>query len=229
MKLSELYERLSLGELSNLAMGESGSIREEDKKKIVLHLNDGLLQLHTRFVLSTKVLLLEEREHITMYHFLRKYAESANCGEPNYIKDLPSEPFEEDLIRVLQVFDAHGNERVLNDTDDPHSLFTPSPQTLQIPNPKERRPLQVVYQAKHKRIDDIYHETEFTIPFVLEKALQSYIAYLIYSNMNGQDNKTNGQIHFAEYDRICAEIADREIVPVALSSSNHKLHRRGFP
>ena len=62
MKLLDLFERLSFGELSNLAIGMegAGTIRESDQRKVLAHVNDGLLQLYSRFILQTKYLFLRK-------------------------------------------------------------------------------------------------------------------------------------------------------------------------
>jgi len=231
MKLLDLYARLSFGELSNLAMGMegSGTIRETDKMKILSYVNDGLLALHSRFILKEKYLLIEEQEHITHYHLIQKFAESQNCVAFPYIKDLPADPFLGDVIRILQVYDACGNELVLNDIDNACSLFTPSPQVLQIPTPVTGMPKHILYQARHVPITDILVTTWIELPFVLEAALQSYVAHKVFAHMNGQDNLINSQNHLATYETRCQEVEAKDLVMSSLSNSFHKLQRRGFP
>ena len=231
MKLLDLFERLSFGELSNLAIGMegAGTIRESDQRKVLAHVNDGLLQLYSRFILKTKYLLIEEQEHITQYHLIEKYTESQNCVDFPYIKDLAGDRFTGDLIRILEVYDDYGNQFVLNDTDNCHSLFTPSPQTLQIPNPKTEVPKHILYQARHNIIPEILENTWVEVPFVLESALQAYVAHKIFSHMNGQDNLLKSQDHYATYERICQEVEAKDLVNTSISSSFHKLTERGFP
>ena len=231
MKLLELLSRLSYAELSNLSIGNEGqgSIKEEDIPKLVAHINDGLLQLYSRFILQTKYLLIEEQEHITQYHLIEKFTESKNCVEYPYIKDMAADRFTGDLIRILEVYDDCGNQFVLNDTDNCHSLFTPSPQTLQIPNPKTGVPKHILYQARHDVISEILEDTWVEIPFVLEGALQAYIAHKIFSHMNGQDNLIKSQDHYSTYERICQDVEAKDLVNTSISSSFRKLTERGFP
>lgn len=231
MKLLDLYERLSFAELSNLAIGMegAGTIRDEDQRKVLIHTNDGLLQLYSRFILKTKYLLIEEQEHITQYHLIEKFTESQNCVEYPYIKDMAADRFTGDLIRILEVYDDCGNQFALNDTEDCHSLFTPSPQTLQIPNPRTGRPKHILYQARHDIILEILENTWVEVPFVLEGALQAYIAHKIFSHMNGQENLLKSQDHFTTYERICQEVEAKDLVSTSVSNSSNKLTERGFP
>ena len=231
MKLLDLFERLSFAELSNLSIGMegAGAIRDEDQRKVLAHTNDGLLQLYSRFILKTKYLLIEEQEHITQYHLIEKFTESKNCVEYPYIKDMAADRFTGDLIRILEVYDDCGNQFVLNDTDNCHSLFTPSPQTLQIPNPKTGVPKHILYQARHAIISENLEDTWVEIPFVLEGALQAYIAHKIFSHMNGQDNLIKSQDHYSTYERICQEVEAKDLVSTSVSNSINKLTERGFP
>lgn len=231
MKLDELFSRLSYGELSNLSIGNEGrgSLKEEDIPKVTAHVNDGLLRLYSRFMLSSKQLIIEQVRHITNYHLIRKYAESAGSDvEWPYIKDLPDEPFLGDVIRILEVHDSMGREFVLNDKDDPASLFTPAPQLLQVPDPKAGIALGIQYQARHIKLNNIDLEQEIVIPFVLEGALQSFVAYKIYSHMNGQDNQVKSQEHLNTYEGICADVEARDLVNETFATSHHKLEERGF-
>ena len=231
MKLAELLSRLSYAELSNLSIGNDGqgSIKEEDVPKLVAHVNDGLTRIYSRFVLCTKQLLVEQVQHITNYHLITKYAESAGADVPwRYIKDLPGNLFTGDVIRILEVYDSMGREYVLNDKDDPNSLFTPAPQVLQVPNPKAGRSLGIQYQARHDYIENDDLEQEIVIPFVLEGALQAFVAYKVFSHMNGQENQVKSQEHLNTYDGICTDVEERDLVNATFATSHHKLEDRGF-
>jgi hypothetical protein len=113
MNVDQLFQNLSYGELSNLSMGVEGegAIEEKHQPKIILHANEGLLRLYTRFLLLEKDVLIEQVEHITNYHLLKRFAESNWNPEEEpyaYIKDLGREPFEEDVIKILSVLTVMG-------------------------------------------------------------------------------------------------------------------------
>lgn len=231
MKLEDLFSRLSYAELSNLSIGNEGrgSIKEEEIPKVTAHVNDGLLRIYSRFVLSTKQLLIEQVRHITNYHLIPKFAESTGSDvDWPYIKDLPDDKFQGDLIRILEVHDHEGFKLPLNDTGNPHSLFTPYPQVLQVPEPKAGKPLSIEYQARHIILNNEDLEQEILIPFVLEGALQSFVAYKIFSHMNGQDNQVKSQEHLNTYDGICVDVEARDLVNATFATSHHKLEERGF-
>lgn len=233
--LGKLFERLSYAELSNLSIsGEgSGTIIPAGIPKIINYINEALVKLYGRFILSTKQLIIEEQEHITNYHLIRKFAETntENIQDYPYIKDLPDEPFTEDVIKILEVYDVHGCLYALNDMGNCNSLFTPAPQILQIPNPVTARMITVVYQARHPVIlppVDNNQSQEIDIPFVLEEALQAYIASKVYSNMNGQENILKAQEQLAKYESVCGEVETFDLTNNTISTTTYKLEIRGF-
>jgi hypothetical protein len=233
MKIVELFRRLAYGQLSNLAIASAGdgTILEEKQPQILQYVNEGLLQLYSRFRLKESELILEQVEHITNYHLKAKYAESTGALVPYpYIKDLPQEPFLGDVIKILSVHDEYG-PRVLNDHNNVMSMFTPQPDVLQIPVPEAGRPLTVQYQARHPKLDDRKDhiiDQEIEIPFFLEGALQNFIGYQTYCHMNGGENIVKGQEFLAAYEAICLDVEQRDLVNHSFHTSHQKLEQRGF-
>lgn len=241
MKVEELFRRLSYGELSNLAVGTegSGAIEEAKYPQIILYANEGLKRLFTRFMLREKDVMIEMVSHITNYHLRKKFAETTGSDTPwPYIKDLPDEPFEEDVVKILGVYDSMGRKLPLNDMEDKTSLFTPQPDILQVPDPKAGQALGIAYQAYHRPLfhgaeggtvdQETVLEQEIEIPQFLEGALQSYVAYKVYSHINGQENQMKSQEFLGTFTEICIEIEDRDLVNSTYHTSHSKLEQRGF-
>ncbi len=235
MKLKELMTRLSLGELSNLSLSNegSGTIKDADQPKVINYTNQGLLALFTRFNLLEKNVIIELVEHITKYHLLRRFSEANGAVDVvyKYIKDLLREPFTEDAIKILEVYDSNGIRRVLNDSNNPNSLFTPQPTTLQVPFPVTGLALSVAYQAKHPTLNmsgQNLLDQDITVPVFLETALQNYVAYKVYSNMNSQEQKAIAKEHFDTYNATCIDIETSDLANQTISTSVSKLDDRGF-
>ena len=238
MKIIDLFARLSYGELSNLSIsGEgSGTLVQAKHPQIIQYVNEGLLRLHSRFRLKESDLIIEQVDHITNYHLRIEFAESQNnCDVPfPYIKDLPDEPFTGDVIKILEVHDSLGRELVLNDKNDPCSLFLPQPDVLQVPNPIAGVALGIMYQARHPvlrtrpiREEDITEQT-ITIPFYLEGALQAFVASQVYGHMNGQENIAKSQEYLAVSEAICLGVEQNDLANQSISTTNLKFHQRGF-
>lgn len=232
MDLNKLYELLSVGELSNLALsGEgSGTIIENKRPTIIKYANDALLRLYTRFPLRTSDVLLEMQEHITQYRLETKYTESA--GDPTekylYIKDLGNEPYIGDCLKILSVHTDKGAKLPLNDPDNVFSVYTPQAHVLQVPAPITGRSLAVTYQASHPTLDVDDESIMVELPPVLVPALISYVAGKVYSGMNSQENIAKGQEQLAAFDTICEEILEGDIASSSVSNTNTKFDTRGF-
>lgn len=234
MKVSELLQRLALGELSNLSIAEdeSGMLKKSVHPKMILYINDGLLRLYSRYMLKQDILILEQVDHITQYHLRKKFAESSGSNERfKYIKDLPNEPFEEDVIKILDVMDSARNKRPLNDIENPNSLFTPQSDQLQVSIPIGGQALSVLYQARHPVLKDTGENLinqEIDLPFPLEGALQVYVASKVFSHMNGQENKAIGQEYLTMFDAICVDLELNDLINFTRHTSHRKLQDRGF-
>jgi hypothetical protein len=231
MKLEKILEKLSRSELSNLAIGleGSGEIEERNKLKIIGYINDALLQIHSRFILRERSVIIELMDHVTNYHLLPSYAKSSNDSKPTYryIRDSECEPFIGDVLKILSVWNSNGMQMVLNDSENPFSLFTPQPDTLQVPQPKQGMALAISYQANHPEVTDD-PDMEVDVPVFLISPLTNYVAHLVFEHMNGQEHLAKSQNHLAIYERLCEQIEEKDLVNSSVSTTLTKFQIRGF-
>lgn len=239
--LSEIFTDLSYEELSNLSLAADGggAIKEDQQPKIINYVNDGLLRLHSRFLLKQQDVLLQMYPHITNYHLSPKYAVSQQEPEAEgyyYIRDLIGEPFQGDVIKILEVRSSEGWKYHLNDLNNVNSLFTPQADVLQVPEPVCGMQLSVIYQAKHKKLvmadvgdpEDALNLTPIELPDVLYGALKAWIAYKVFSHMNTQEATAKAQEHLAMYEGVCADAIEHDLVNSSVASTNTKFEQRGF-
>lgn len=241
MKISELFRRLSFGELSNLTLsGEgSGTIVDARHPQLIQYINEGLLRLFSRFALRENSVIIEQVDHITSYHLKRQYTESAQVDTLlvpyPYIKDMVGDPFEEDVIRILEVQDSAGNKRPLNDVGNINSVFTPAPTTLQVPYPVTGQALEILYQARHPIIRDAPLVEEENIldqvielPFFLEGALQGFIAAQVYGHMNSVEASNKSIEYLKKVELICQEVEQKDLAGQSFLNTHFKFEDRGF-
>ena len=233
--LNDLFRELALGELSNLSIVENDTIKPEKRPHIVTRANDALLDLYARFVLKERDMLVEMREGMTNYHLLKRYAWSQFSEEnpPDrfnmpYIMDMINEPFEEDVIKILSVYNSFGDKLPLNDTDNAMSVFNPQSNVLQVPYPIPGQSLSLEYQAKHTPLDHCRCDEEIMIPDVLWRALKAYVAGKTCSHMNTQEMTAKGQEHLIIYETICQEVVEKDLVNTSTSTTNTRFHKRGW-
>jgi hypothetical protein len=233
--INEILQKLSFGPLSNLSIGQDGGGYCDPTKipALVGYINDGLTKLHGKFVLNERNLILEQHELITHYKLSKLYARTTGQGgDVNrvlFIKDSSLDPFLDDVIKVLQIFDDAGREIILNDQTVYGSIFTPRPDTLQIPIPVHGQPLYIQYQARHVPVLSTALDAKIDIPDVLFEALIAYTAYKVFFHMNGQEHSAKAQEHLGLYDRIVHEVEENDLVNSSISLNfNPKFHERGF-
>lgn len=204
MLLSELFQKLSFGELSSLSIAGEGSgvVPVANYPRLISQIQYGLNALHTRFPLRLKEVTLQLYDEVAFYYFRPEHSMSVGTDYYKYIQDSPFEPFVNDILRIEAVFDEVGCELALNDDPLCCSLFTPSFDCLQVTHPMKETVLQVQYRADHDRIPLETTDpstVEVRIPVSHEKALMFYVAGQIYSSMNGQEHTLKGQEFLAKY------------------------------
>ena len=234
MNVTELLARLSRGLLSNLSLSNegNGTIQAGKIPALVDHINEALLHLYTRFDLSEKEMVIVQQANLTRYRLRLSNAlsqtVSAPAGTPLYIQDSASNPFADDLVKVLGVYNTRGQELPLNDNNAPASLFTPQHDLLQVPHPAAGVPLYIIYQAKHKLLTHTVLNENIELPTVLEEAAIAYVAAKVFDSMNGPEHAAKATSHMAAYQAICAEVTDRDLVNTSLSTIGSKFEQRGF-
>lgn len=236
MNLLELFRRLALGELSNLSMADKANqtIKDADRPQVILHANEALLRLHTRFILREESLILQSLAHRSKYPLLQAHSFSVqsqpNALEP-FIIDNEVVPFGGKVVRVLDVADSTGKEYNLNVQGDPNSLFTPKGDVLEIPYPLCGRAFAITYQASHADLDPtdpIDEEQAITIPELLETALTSYIAHKVYAHKNTQESMMAGREYLSAYEAICLDAEQRDLLSTARSRVPNKFNENGW-
>jgi len=231
--VEEFFERLSVGELSNLALSNegSGTIVEDKRPQIISFTNEGLRKIFGRLPLKEGEVIIKQEDHITDYILHSDYAQTninAPINRSLYIQDSDAEPFTNDVLRILSVHKECGYEFTLNDKGTCHSLFTPKNDHLQIPNPEEGELLSIIYQAKHERLTAGNLQQEIVMPSALETALQAYVAYKVYSAMNGQEATMKASEHLANYEANILEVIGADSAGLSTIHTPEKFEDRGW-
>lgn len=233
IKLTELYKSLALSVLNNTSViTDDKKDIEPDKKEYILEfINEGLTRLHSRFPLKTSNVFVEMREGRTEYPLLARYSfmgfDPALAQYP-FIMDSASNPFKEDVIKILMVYDSEGQRRGLNDNHNPHGLFTPRPDTLQCIRPRHCEVLTVTYQAKHPTVTVDGENQEIDLPDTLLPALKYWVAYSYYTGLNTAESTSKAAEYLQMYESICGEVKDYDLGSSSESSTNTLFEIRGW-
>jgi len=234
MQLTDIFTYLSLGPLSNLAVGGSGSgvIPDAAQPRITAAISRALLALYGRWNLLEKEVVIRVTDTINTYELKREHADTAvTSNASKYLQDTVALPFIGDVIRVLAVYSSDYEEQSLNDPGDPTSLYTPFVTTLLVPVPVTGDYLHVLYQAGHPALSfakPVDGSQLILLPEVLIPALESHVAYQVFSAMNGDENTTKAVEYLSRYESLSLEIEVKDLVTTSLIQTHNKLYDRGF-
>jgi hypothetical protein len=235
--VEELFRTLSYGPLSNLALSNDGNgeIRDNKQAEILGYVNSGLLRLHSKFLVREQELILRLISGKTNYVIDRKFSQSGHklgSLDPIYIMDILN-PYQSDWIKALGVTDQRGCDLKLNDTENPCSIFTPRPSLVQVPRGLDGHSLSINYQAKHptlvhKEDGSIDLSQEIDLPEAFHEPLLSFVASKVFSHMNTNESTMKSQEHYAQFNMLCNEIVDNDLVGSTISITNTNFERKGW-
>lgn len=247
MKLNEIFNQLTYGELSQLSIGggEMGAISPANYERLLAHINLGLTALYKRFQLKEGKLTLELQPTRLSYPLVSKYAETSRTSRETvrYIKDSSTAPFKDDLLKIKRVVAESGFEFTLNNLSDAYSMMTPTSTTLVVPQdivvpPVEMEEdlktstLDVFYQANHPILvtDDGDLEPELVeveLPYTHFEPLLYFVAARLHTPV-GMTNETNmGNTYYQKYEMACQELETKNLT-VDQGSQSDRLVRNGW-
>lgn len=227
-KLSEIFEQLTQGELSQVSLGggEMGVIDEANYRKLGNHVQLGLTALYKRFNLKQGKLMLQLFPDQEDYPLQNKFAVTGKNNLPRrWILDSALSPFNNDIIKIFKVTCDSGKELAINNYADDFSVFTPTMESLRIPKlivepspnltPDQYKTskLKVEYQANHGLIvpRSEYFNPSTTIvelPASHTQALLYFVASRVH-NPIGMGQEFNAGNNWAQrYELECRRLED---------------------
>lgn len=198
MNLHDILKDLTYGELQGLKIGNllAGEAESEPDphqyEQIVSYINLGMTEIYKRFFLRSVEIYVQEHEEISTYLLHSNFAQSniASVEDPKYIMDTADNPFQDDILKIEEVYDEEGNRYALNDTSDELSIYTPTFRSIQVPYPDDEVTIAVQYRANHPRIVvDVSTEAadiEVAIPNSLYEALLYFVGSRAHKATNAE-------------------------------------------
>jgi hypothetical protein len=191
MTVADVIEYAKYGELAQL--GVVAQLKSNDpievvdaEKQVLSYINLGLLELHKRFNLNTKRLV------VTMVTGTSTYTITAT-----------------DFNKVLEVYDYTGTKLLLNETTDSDSITTPTYNTLSVPNAATGEDITIVYNASPTTLAWSTPLSGVTVPLppVMLEALLHYIGYRAHGAINGNVDGENNT-HYMRFEASCKKMTD---------------------
>lgn len=215
--LKDLFDLLATGELSNLKLSQNldGTLSEEEYGKVINHINIGSVELHKRFNLSQREIILHVCPTQNEYHLKsNRIALLQNMNTRTYLEDRGNNDREINLIEVLNVFDESQTPLKMNDRHAIPYILQQAPDVLKITKLFTPRIFHISYQAYPSKIiinDDFNPESyEYDIPQSIIEPLLYYVAARVYKPMGSNDSTANSDKAAAyqqQYELACQKIA----------------------
>lgn len=215
MKLSEVFDQLSYGELAQIDLGGAG-IGEEHWDRLLASVNLGLTELHKRFLLKEGRVVVALQPGKTTYVLDSKYALS-DVDHPTltkYLQDSVDEPFQNDILKIERIYDSLDNELGLNNPGDlidraRFNCRTPNYNTLVVPAELMGSQVSVVYRANHpllRKEDSFFDpaEVEVNLPYSHLEALLYYVASRIMNPIGMTSEFHDGNNYAMKFEQACA-------------------------
>lgn len=247
MKLSEIFQLLTTGEMSQLYKGNDNKeiLDESYFKAIGNSVQLGLNALYTRFNLKQNQLELRLIPGKRDYTLQSRYADQNQCNEDvKWIADTEDAPFKDDILKILQVITPLGLDLDVNNYANQYSCTTPSMNVLRIPNamanqtistPDEMKAqsLQVVYKANHPAIipnRDWFNpdRIEVELPYSHVTALLYFVASRAHNPVGMGTEFNSGNQWYQKYELECQRLMLSGQY-VDEDSELPRLRRKGFP
>lgn len=166
MTLQDLFDQLAVGELSQVAVSEGGTIGLENQKKLLPQINLGILELHKRFPLREQTITVNKSTDRNM---------TFGIDEPTFLK-------------VEKVFGPDPRkpgcekEYLIDKEGHPESVFIPVWNAVMIPRNLPNGHYRIQFRAKHDPIEVLWLEElgadrlDLPIPPTHVYALELFIA-----------------------------------------------------
>lgn len=215
MRVQDLFERLSFGELSSLSIGMEGAgdIEPSKQDSVIAKINNALTGIYSRFI--------HQRDFLTV---------AAETGKRRYQIAPP-----EGVVKILSVvrLDDPTTDRVderqtmgINSRNSSAGIQILNHDTFFIQAPRGGEIYEVEYQANHPRLTA--PEDEITIMPALEEALQARVAAAIFSGMSGDGHRARSQELMALYEQRCAEAQSEDMAQEGGDDHYDRLRDKGF-
>lgn len=229
MNLRQLIDHLVQNNLYQFNMAKN-----EQFPAIINALNLELTQLYSRFPVLEKDVAFRRFPEISLYHLTRRYCRSNDESKElyKYILDTKDNPFLGDVLKIENAYTESGQHIVLNDNNNPRAWFTPSFDTIQIPNTTDidTRIAVIGYKAKPEYIDPntTDFEKDIYIPSYLEEPMIYGITMRVAERLPTQTGMQVVQMAQAKYKELCDNVDTLNLFHENNVSTNIKLGMRKF-
>ena len=244
MKLTELFTSLALGELANSSYVELNQLElnKNQLHRVINAINQGLTLIHTHLPLRHNQIVIQIHDNIGTYYLDSRYAQSNtnSTAAIKFIMDTAFNPFKDDILNILGVFNLEGQQYPLNDQYAIGSLFTPDYNSLMIPLAMWKNhkvpynivdKLVIVYQADHPKIplnEPLSSQMEIHLSPIYQSMLQAYVDHLLHMHIGSEQSINQSNQYFAKFNSLKQTAKEQGIGVITQTGVNIKPILREF-
>lgn len=229
MKLQEVFDQFTYGELSqvNIGGGANGEISEDNWRSMATLINLGLTAIYKRFNLKTGELVLRVLPGEYVYLLQSRFAVSNTKSKETdrYIVDTALNPFKDDILKIESVKTKGGIGLSLNSGSHGYVCTTPSQISVGLPKAlvdglgspdlpdylKNTTELVIGYRANHfKLTPDIGSfdplNLELELPETYLYALCLFVAARVLNPIGLSNELVAGNTYSAKYEAECVRL-----------------------
>lgn len=233
MLLSDVFDQLTFGELSQLNMGgvDNIGIQPCDYPKVVPHINLALSVLFARFSLRREEVVVQQYDEIQNYILDSRYSQTKNDPDiyKKYIMDSVYQPFRDNVLKIEKVINENGEELYKNDTGEYWSITTPAYNVVQVPYPEKENQMIVTYRASHDPIiltDLNPMKVDVSVSPAMLEPLLLYVAARVYANLTTEGGN-EGKEYMNKFEISCRKIEELGL-PQKDETKNDRLDTSGW-
>lgn len=223
MLLSEFFNHLSFGELSQYSLGtdDAGQIPVKDYPRVISFLNLALTRLHTRLPLRMESVEIQTSVLRDTYRLRSKFARSnmpiGASLEDYYILDATN-PFKDNVLVISEVLNELGDSLPIGDSLEDKGVVLPDQLTVVFDTPLDEI-VTVTYQANHptipmsKRIDP--DAIELDVPDFCLEPLLVFCAAKVLGGGGNAEAVQEGQMKMQMFELLVSQLRDSGVVRTA--------------
>lgn len=243
IKMQEVIDLLTDCELGNLVYvdADTKKINQDTLPKLIRSINNGVLDLHKRFMLKEGSITIDLDPAIHRYYLRAMY--QLDNGKPKaglvqYIRAGDDKLSPQAILKVERVLDHNGVELEINEIGSHYGVMTPAVDILQVPDKvlvECKVPyLELKFRMAPKKpvvcLDDMEEWCclDVDIPYTHLQALIWYVASRSHTSIGFAENTTNESNNYSnKYEMECANL-DSQNYRVDQQGQNDRLVRGGW-
>lgn len=200
MKLQDIIDMARYSELSSVSI-------QDNTNAIIAFVNMGLIELYSRFPVKTEEYIVALVDGQTIY------------------------PTPTDFLYPIAVYSnitGELRETPMNDEDNPHSVFFPSWNSIEVPTVADHYQISIIYAAKPALLTTADLDTEVELPITLIDPLMHYVGYKGHLGVKS-DGQSENNAHWRRFEESCKRALANGVSHTADAMRNiNRLTNKGF-